>query len=151
MRTLFRLALFASAGVAALLLAGCGDPLNRGGDVHGRVTIDGEPVTAGNVLMVSEDGKWTGIGPINASGDYVVKEPPLGKVKIAVQTEMYRDAPPPPKPGGKDGSPMVPPDPSVRGTVYKAIPRKYEQIDSAELSCTVVQGQQPFDLKLTWK
>jgi hypothetical protein len=153
-----RLAL-ALAGLVPLLTAGCQDPLNRGGAVRGQVRIDGEPVTAGNVLFVSEDGKWTGIGPINGKGEYVVKEPPLGKVQIAVQTEMYRNFAPPARGapahdggGGPPGSKgMVLPDPAVRGLVYKPIPAKFESVDTSDLSYVVVRGDQTHDLELSSK
>ena len=58
--------------------------------MSGTVTIDGEPVTAGEVLFISEDGKWSASSPLSAEGTFVVKEPPVGIVKIAVQTEAFR-------------------------------------------------------------
>lgn len=138
-----------------LLLAGCSEPLNRGGTINGKVTIDRAPVTAGNVLMVSEDGKWTGYAPLRGDGTYTVKEPPLGNVKIAIQTELYRGRSLPTKGGGMSGSTkpgsagMVMPDPSVRGLVYKATPAKYEQVETSGLTGTVVRGDQELDLPLT--
>jgi hypothetical protein len=145
--------------LALFVVAGCGDPLNRGGSVSGMVTIDGEPVTAGNVLFASEDGQWTVFAPLRGDGTYLVKEPPLGNVKIAVQTEMYKGrAVPPntkneprgdPKQVGSGG--MVLPDPSVRGLIYKAIPDKYEQFETSGLSCVVKRGDQQHDIPLTAK
>jgi hypothetical protein len=141
-------------------LAGCtpGDPLNRGGSLSGKVTIDGEPVTAGNLLLISEDGNWTGTAPLRGDGTYTVKEPPLGNVKVAVQTELYRDRRVPtqyPSAKGKDKLPgsggMSLPDPSVRGLVYKEIPEKYEKPETSGLTCVVQRGHQQHDFPLTAK
>ncbi len=142
-----------------LLLVGCGGRINRGGTISGKVTIDGAPVTAGNVLFVSADGQLTAIGPIAGDGSYTVKEPPLGNVSIAVQTEQFRKRAPPAKhsaPGGppnKDaGSPgMVLPKPSERGLVYKATPKKYEQADTSGLRHVVERGNTTHDIELTEK
>jgi len=143
-----------------LPLAGCGgsDPLNRGGTLHGKVTIDGAPVTAGDVLVVSEDGAWSVASPLRGDGTFTVKEPPLGPVKVAVQTERYRDRPLPTKyPAAKAGAQssgsagMTLPDPSVRGLVYKEIPARYEKIETSGLTCVVQKGDQQQDFALTSK
>jgi hypothetical protein len=141
-----------------LPLAGCGrgDPLNRGGTLSGKVTINGEPVTAGNILLVSEDGAWTGTAPLRGEGTFTVNEPPLGTVKVAIQTELYRDrtAPENKYPAGKPGAKlpgsggMKLPDPSVRGLVYTEIPAKYEKIESSGLTCVVTKGHQQHDFPL---
>jgi hypothetical protein len=158
MRTLSRFITVVSACLPLLFVAGCGDPLNRGGEISGTVTIDDEPVTAGNVLLVSEDGKWSVVGPISATGTYTVKEPPLGTVRIAVQTEMYsqKNNPDPGHKTGKGNEPpgsrgMVTPNPAERGLIYKAIPAKYEKIETSDLSVTVTRGNQQHDIRLTSK
>jgi hypothetical protein len=46
---------------------------------------------------------------------------------------------------------MVLPDPKVRGIIYKAIPPKYEKIETSGLNCTVTRGNQTHNLELTWK
>jgi hypothetical protein len=155
MRTDRYLLLFASA-LASFLVTGCGDPLNRGGKVSGKVTIDGEPVTAGNVLFQSEDGKWNASGPLRGDGTYEVDEPPLGRVQIAVQTLMYRGQSARAEGGNRaTGNPgsagMVLPDPSVRGLVYKEIPGKYEELRTSGLTHVITHGDQTFDIPLTWK
>lgn len=157
MRALSRLAGVALACLP-FVLAGCGGRINHG-EVSGLVSIDGQPVTAGNVLIVSEDGQWTATGPLHGDGVYSIREAPLGKVRIAVQTLMYRGtAVPPPRVGrpGGDASQvgskgMMLPDPSVRGLVYRAIPEKYEQVETSGLSSEVVKGDQRIDLPLTSK
>ncbi len=155
MRTLPRVAGVTLACIA-LTLGGCGPRINHG-EVRGQVTIDGQPVTAGNVLFVSEDGQLTSTAPLNGDGAYVMKEAPIGKVRIAVQTLIYRGAAAPPTVGRGGGANqvgskgMVLPDPSVRGLVYKAIPEKYEKVESSGLSAEVVKGDQKIDISLTWK
>ena len=144
-----------------LPMTGCGaaDPLNRNGTLNGKVTIDGAPVTAGNILFASEDGQWTVGGPLRGDGTYSVKEPPLGTVKVAIQTEMYRHRLAPtkydgvaPAGGQLPGSGgMVLPDPKVRGLIYKEIPAKYESIETSGLSCVVTKGHQEQDFALTSK
>ena len=143
-----------------LAMTGCGspDPLNRGGTLAGAVTIDGEPVTAGNILLISADGAWTGTAPLRGDGTYTIQEPPLGTVKVAIQTEMYRGRPLPtkyasPQVEGQAASSrgMVLPDPSVRGLIYKEIPAKYEQVETSGLTCVVTKGHQQQDFPLTSK
>ena len=149
-----------TAWLALLLLAplaGCStDPLNRNGTLNGKVTIDGEPVTAGNVLFISENGIWTGSAPLRGDGTYTVKEPPLGKVQVAILTELYRDRPVPteyPMAKSKENLPgsggMIMPDPAVQGLVYKEIPAKYEKVETSGLTCVVKPGHQQQDFPLT--
>ena len=115
-------------------------------------------MTAGNVLFVSEDDTLTASAPLHGDGAYVLKEAPLGKVRVAVQTLMYRNmaAPPPATGGAPDAGPpgskgMMLPDPSVRGLVHKAIPEKYEKVETSGLTEVVSQGDQQIDLPLSWK
>ena len=115
-------------------------------------------MTAGNVLFVSEDGQFTATAPLHGDGAYVMKEAPIGKVRIAVQTRMYRGRAAPPPGSGRGGDAnqvgskgMMLPDPSVRGLVYKSVPEKYEQVDTSGLSNEVVRGNQKINLPLTWK
>jgi hypothetical protein len=46
---------------------------------------------------------------------------------------------------------MVLPDPKVRGLVYKAIPEKYERIETSGLTVVVTPGHQQHDIVLTSK
>jgi hypothetical protein len=156
--------IFSAAGVrlfpvmVLIVCVGCGGRINRGGAVSGKVTIDGAPVTAGDVLFVSEDGQLTAIGALTGDGSYLVKEPPLGNVKIAVQTDKYRYRGRPGAtseksgPPHKDGSPgMILPDSSKRGLVYKSTPAKYEKADTSGLHYVVDRGNTIHDIELTEK
>jgi hypothetical protein len=145
------------AGFVALFLAGCGDAgLNRGGSLTGEVTIDGKPVTAGTVLVVSENDKYAVSGFINEYGKYTVKEPPLGPCKIAVQTRDKKGSTRPADTGkgGKAGSGsagMVLPDPEEIGLTYVPIPDHYEEAKTSGLVVEVKAGKQDHPLTLTWK
>jgi hypothetical protein len=148
-----------AACMALFVCVGCGGRINRGGMLRGKVTIDGAPVTAGDVLFVSDDDQLTAIGALKGDGTYLVKEPPLGNVKIAVQTTKYRDRGRPAAnseksgPTHKDaGSPgMILPDSSHRGLVYKSTPKKYENADSSGLHYVVERGDAIHDIELTDK
>jgi hypothetical protein len=146
------------AAATPFLTTGCGETVTRGERLSGRVTIDGAPVTAGNVLLISEDGRLTATAPLRGDGAYVVQEPPLGRVKIAVETLLYRDRTPPEngehpeKSGGPRGSAgMVLPDPKERGLAYRSIPEKYERVETSGLTVVVERGVQQFDIALTEK
>lgn len=148
------------AGLLAAALAGCGGDagLNRGGKLTGAVTLDGKPVKGGNVVVASEDGKYSVQGFINGEGTYTVAEPPLGKVRIAVQTAYLRGstAPRGDPTGGKGGKGegsrgMVMPDPKDIGREFTEIPEKYEKPDTSGLTAEVKPGDQTHDLPLTAK
>ena len=139
--------LFLAYCLMFLVLAGCKSG-NEGGEATGKVTIDGEPVTAGEVVFVSEDGILSSSGFIKGDGTYTVKEPPLGLVKIAIQTESFKtvdssNGPPKPHPV------MKMPDPQVMGSVYKEIPAKYGKVETSGLTVTIKRGQLTHDLKLS--
>src|SRR5713226_565931 len=54
-------------------------------EVQGRVTYKGAPLPEGIVLFLAEDRRQD-IGSINPDGTYIVKQAPLGRNKISVQT-----------------------------------------------------------------
>ncbi len=148
------------AGLLALALTGCGaeDGLNKGGKLTGKVTIDGKPLKGGNVVVVSENGKYSVQGYVNGEGVYTVLEPPRGKVNIAVQTVHLRGSvipkgnPSAGKGKGGDGSRgMTLPDPKEIGLGFTAIPERYEKPDTSGLHAEVKSGDQTHDLELTGK
>jgi hypothetical protein len=89
--------------MAAVLLvilataAGCRDA-RRTGKVTGRVTLDGQPLSRGAVVFMSEDGSYTDSARIRASGDYEVPAAQVGMAKVAVILPRA-DGPPAPPPG----------------------------------------------------
>lgn len=142
--------------LALLALAGCGDPRGPVAEVSGSVTIDGKPVTAGTVLFVSEDGRRMATAPLSPTGTYRLRDAPVGELRIAVQTLIYsparRKAAPAKLPPGHSGSlPGVVEGPADVGTVYVAIPEKYEAHESTPLRYTVEVGSHTHNVALTWK
>ncbi|HTU17057.1 MAG TPA: hypothetical protein VMG10_03280 [Gemmataceae bacterium] len=116
--------------LAALATTACG---KGEGKVSGVVTYQGKPVSAGTVLFVGDD-KMPARGPIHSDGSYQVNHVPTGNVKIAVLV-------PPPSPAPYTKDPQRPP-PSV------AIPPKYMNADTSEMTYKVSSGSQTHDLKL---
>ena len=80
-----------SAVVAfAALSAGCSSPPEQKETVvTGTVTLNGEVLTMGEVVIESADGKTSGRGEIGADGTYRVPSAPLGKVRAAVRTSEH--------------------------------------------------------------
>jgi hypothetical protein len=146
-----------STGVSALLLflSGCGssDGLNRGGDLSGKVTIDGQLLGGGRVDIYSEDGKNCVSCQIRPDGSYTLAEPPPGPCKLTVVTSHLKDMPPVPKGPRRSGQGasagmMLPED---VGLVYTPVPTKYEDLATTDLTVTVQKGKQTFDITLTGK
>ena len=141
--------------LSVLAVLGCGgDGLNRGGKLTGKVTIGGKPLSGGNVIVTSEDGKYSVQGFINGQGTYSVLEPPLGKVKLAVQTSHLKGSTQPKAaPGGGAGkgegsAGMVLPDPKDIGLGYTPIPAKYEKPETSGLTAEIKPGDQTHDIEL---
>jgi len=71
--------------------------------VRGKVTFNGTPLTMGNVILMSEDGKTTARGMIQPDGTFEVAKAPTGKVKAGVSNPPPAGAPGgPPLGGAKD-------------------------------------------------
>ena len=144
----------ASVGLAVFLLAGCAadDGLNHGGELSGRVVLDGKPLGGGRVEVYSQDGRNTVACQIRPDGAYTVSEPPLGPCKIVVKTSQLRGSAP--AKGEKGGTAAgvgsrgmtLPQD---VGLVFTPIPAKYEELTTTDLAVTVEKGQQAHEIKLT--
>ena len=96
--------------------------------VHGRVTVAGQPVPAGSVLMVSDAPKWATIGVIGPAGEYEIADVPRGPVRIGVRTRRVQRS---------DG---------VGELVWS--PPRFEDPGSSGLGLTVRRGRQRHDLDL---
>lgn len=79
-----------AATAAAVLLAGCGRDVPRG-RVHGKVTLNGKPLTGATVVFVAHDGK-THVLNLGPDGSYAVEGVALGPVKVAVQADAPKVA-----------------------------------------------------------
>jgi hypothetical protein len=129
------------AGVFFVLLftLGCSEPLPPLSPVRGKVTVDGNPVTSGNVSLAPEDTSKKAppsSGQIGADGSYEIftggkAGAPLGKYKVFVTP------------------PMVPGDP--KAGMQTAFDKKYMDVLKSGLSFEVKDNAAAgaYDLKLT--
>jgi hypothetical protein len=119
--------------IAVLLLGGCG---GRGstredcrGPVTGTVTIDGKSLAGGSITFVRiDDPRYRLVAPLRPDGTFSVADAPLGRVRVAVETESMRL--------GVPGA-------------YTPIPEKYGRPDTSGLTATIQQqGGQPILIEL---
>lgn len=117
--------------LTVLLLLGCGSGTKGPhGGISGKVTLDGNPVTAGQVSFFSSEMATGGMATIQADGTYQLETPlPTGEYAVTL-------AGPVEEPGG----PAAPP--------FK-VPPRYLQPASSGLTCTVSAGENTYDILLT--
>ena len=142
--------------VALLPIAcGCGGgPAGPHGKVHGKVTHQGQPVTAGSVIsFIPESGGAAASGTLGADGSYELRSMngnlvPAGKYKVLV-------TPPPP--------PEQSPEEAMKAAMEKAknkeqgkgpagdptIPEKYGNSLQTPASYEVKEGDNEYNLELT--
>jgi hypothetical protein len=154
-------------------LGGCGSNGNvvQHGNLCGKVTLKGQPVTGGKLIFLTEDDKTIEVS-IQPDGTYSGGVP-LGEARVAVDTEFIkamvsatqhtvsgsarnfnreanREA------FGKiDGKDFKPPKPeerskfnSMQGMKYVPIPEKYRKPKESGISVTVSRGSQEKDFNL---
>jgi hypothetical protein len=126
-----------SASVLFLAAAGCGPNAAR---VSGTVTLDGQPLTTGNVSFHPDgDSGAPAYGQIDAQGRYSLSTgsdaglPPGKYVAVVVATKD------PPKPYDATGA-EIPPIPIT--------PAKYSQVSTSDLRVDVKSGQNDIPLAL---
>lgn len=118
------------------LLSGCWSGGGQGtASVSGAVTLDGQPIGAGSVLLVSERGLGVS-AELQRDGKYAIRCLP-GKYFVAV-------SPPPP------ADPLAPqaagaPSPEVK------IPKSYQDAGTSGLLAEVKDGTNSFDFSLDSK
>jgi hypothetical protein len=114
-----------------LFLLGGAIWIGRAGTVVGKVTFRGQPVPAGKVSILSEDGVVCS-GDIRTDGRYVVYRVPPGGAKFAVA--VYPAAGPGPVP--------------VAATKSVPVPRRYRDFETSGLTGVVERGGQTHRLVL---
>jgi hypothetical protein len=134
------------SGALMLILAagsGCGPQF---GTVQGTVTVDGKPANKGSVIF-SGAGNRSAAGTIEPDGSYVAENVPVGEVKVAILQMLGGPARPGPLQGlpGLDDVPAAPPAKPV------PIPKKYQNVETSGLTCSVTSGTNEFDIKLSSK
>jgi hypothetical protein len=122
-------------------LSGCGQ--SQSGTVTGKVTFNGEPVGAGTVAFYGTGDK-AAIAALRPDGTYEAVGVPLGEVKVTVTTP-----PPPPAPEVAANNPMMRKKkvtvPTAKGT---SLPPKYASATTSQLTLTVTEGTQTFNIPL---
>lgn len=76
-----RAGVLAAAVVFAALAGGCGGGEKRGGELSGKVTVNGHPAGVMTLVVTGPDGKTAG-GNTNDAGEYRIPDPPVGELKF---------------------------------------------------------------------
>lgn len=132
---MFRFRTGGLVALAALALVGCGGgSQDQGVTVTGTVTIDGQPLPAGQVVFEIPNSTEQRIGGID-NGKFEVKGVPVGKVRAAVRTSMLAgrfaaEQNFASKAGGKAEKPTFIP-----------VPLKYEDVGKANLEFDIAPGK----------
>lgn len=117
----------------ALMLPGCGGSKPTG-TVSGKVTFQGEPITEGEVLLVSDDKTNGGTATLDANGTFKLPQPiPVGTYTVCVT--------PPPLEMADDPSQAAPPS--------SKIPDKYYSELTSDLKREISEGENTLDIELT--
>jgi len=138
-----------------VLPLGCGSASSNPGKLSGSVTLDGAPVTGGDLFIYSKPGPVH--ATISATGSYTSTDLPVGEWKVTVSTESLN---PTQKkipdtyekkggvsPGPKGKGAAVAKDPGT----YVAIPKLYQDEKTTTLSVNVTAGSQTKNFELTSK
>jgi len=127
--------LSAARPAAALLLAlglccadGCGGGSGMA-KVHGKVTLDGQPVAAGAVNFLPVDGNTPTAGGVIKDGTYAA-EVPYGSMRIEIRSPKAM-APPKPTagPSHERFQEMIPPQFNSESKIVKQINASSSQLD----------------------
>ena len=122
--------------LSAVLLAGCfGTGAAPFSVVSGKVTLAGTPLTAGSLLLMTDDGQAATV-ELGPDGGYTVHCHP-GNFKVAVTP------PPPVDPLSVPAGTAPPP------SNQSIIPRKYQDFASSGLSIDVKAGDNTYNISLT--
>jgi hypothetical protein len=138
---------------------GCGPDYKSRGVVKGRVTFNKQPLPAGTVTFYGPQGGMTGVGQIDAQGNYEVKDAPVGECQVTVTVPQLPMDPSvrarlkgggPKLPGVKnpdESSPSLPSNPTVPKDI-RPIDAKYSKPDTSGLKFTVQKGEQTYNIDL---
>ena len=136
--------------IGVLSLTGCNaglrdGPPPSGAEVTGKVSLGSTLVQGGTVRLVSAtDENRTAMGSIQSDGTYSVKNAPLGKVLIAVETDTAKQFDPNfQRRGG--GPPAGAAAPTMK---YVRIPSRFARAKDSGLSFEVKAGAQQHDIVL---
>jgi hypothetical protein len=132
--------LFLALGVLAAALPGCSSGPPRG-EVHGKVTFRGKPVSEGTIMFINPSGSGgSGETELRSDGTYEIQGGLIvGEYIVLVTPLMHR----------VDTSPGKTP-PSLEEKPAPNIPTKYRRQASTPFRAKVEKGQNnPFDYDMT--
>ena len=128
------------------ILAGC---QAKSPTLEGQVTIDGQTITDGCVVVKGDDGK-TATGPIGPDGRYAVSNAPRGSVKLAISPSAVATMTTPKGKSKGQAAPRTPDympiGPSTAASI--AIPAKYQTTETSGLTTTLSGGSNRHNLEL---
>jgi hypothetical protein len=124
-------------GLTGLLAGGCG---YSGGTLAGRVTVDGNPLANG-ILMVHDARGGMRSAPVIA-GAYELEGVPLGPARLTVRAlpPPPMIAPPPSLDGGRKSS--------AAGPEFAELPESYADAERSGLKVDVTSGRQRHDIAI---
>lgn len=123
-------------GLAVCLswVAGCGASGKPTGTVAGKVTLHGQPLTAGSVLLTNTASGIGASAPLDETGNYQLATPvPTGAYDVAIQ--------PPPAPPPEQISP-------AKSLPKSPIPDKFLDPKTSGLKATINAGKNTADFAL---
>jgi hypothetical protein len=132
-------ALFLLAFVSS---GGCG---SRFATIEGVVAIDGKPANNGTVIFSGAD-NHSAAGTIGPDGSYLAENVPVGEVQVVIHQMMTMGGGPD-RPGPLKG--IEEPVATVARPV--PIPKKYQSVQTSELTYTVTSGTNRFNISLSSK
>jgi hypothetical protein len=138
--------------VLALVSVGC--PKQLGGDVYGKVTLNGKPLPSGVVTF--DFGKNERVGAsINDDGTYRVVRPPRGTAQVTVEalTILAPLAPAAPNKGpelkgGKDFQDEINKLGPAKMPEIVPVPEKYKDANTSGLTVKIGGSSQEFNIEL---
>lgn len=121
------------------LMLGCGSA-GQTGKLTGKVTFEGEPVTEGAVLFVSDSASSVGQTNLLSDGSYrfeIGKDGLMpGDYAVAILPPMIRTPDTPTSPGGEEPKPV------------ENIPQKYRSTTRSGLTTQVTTGDNVFNVEM---
>ncbi len=122
-----------TAGLALLLLSGCSgaEPV---GTVSGTVTLDGQPVTAGQVGFISAAG-FSAVADIGSDGSFsVVEKLPVDSYTVTVSPPALTEAP------GEEGT-------TAKAAATK-VPAGYFDEGTSDIKVDIAEGENTKEIAL---
>lgn len=132
---------FLCSSLCVALLAGCGgkDGANvPTGTVKGTVSLDGGPLTQGQVNFASSTTGGSAYGELQQDGSYELNGPiPVGDYKVYISRPDLGDTPP-----SEDGNPEL-------NKPMKEVPEKFQSEATTDKTASVKKGLNTFDFDLS--